>query len=103
MPKIDISFTEVRLGEKFISYRGKRCFGGIRIKETMILHDGFSIKVNSVILTDHQGELTHDVGVLVAVSEEEVVQVRRNDHVNITSQLADILEGVSEVKKKIFN
>jgi len=65
MHAIEVLFSEVRPGEKFISKKTKRFFGGVKIHEAMYLgKDGASFMPNAIILTDHVGDLAEDAGTL---------------------------------------
>ena len=77
-------FADVRLGEKFISRRTKRCFGGVKIaptevssKGTVQALEGPTYVGNAVILTDHIGQLAHDAGFVTIMKDSRIVEVQR--------------------------
>jgi hypothetical protein len=81
---MEIPFRDVRLGEKFISRKTKRCFGAVKVAPTEVssqgtvqARGGATYIGNAVILTDHVGKLAHDAGILVTMANERMVEVLR--------------------------
>ena len=82
--KMELAFRDVHLGEKFVSRRTKRCFGGVKVgltkvssKSTVQALDGPTYIGNAVILTDHAGCLADDAGNILIMRDIEIVEVQR--------------------------
>lgn len=81
----ELSFREVRLGEKFISRRTKRYFGAVKVAPTETWSGGtqagevpMHVIGNAVLLTDHSGGLAPDAGLILAIKDDELVEVERS-------------------------
>lgn len=81
---MEISFQDIALGEKFVSRRTKRCFGGVKVaptetssRGTVQALDGPTYTGNAVMLTDHVENPVHDFGTLIIMKDDEIVEVQR--------------------------
>ena len=75
---IEIPFGEVLIGEGFISKNTKRCFKGLKIKQFVdIATIEFDGVLNAVILEDCNGIPVGDVGSLIFVKSDTLVEVDR--------------------------
>lgn len=75
--KIEIPFSEVLDGEKFVSRKSKRAFTGIKIKTAHTIADGKSFHARAVIIADDRGERVESSGVLIGFDPDRLVEVER--------------------------
>lgn len=67
-------FKKLPSGTKFISERGKRRFGGVKISPTPIKDkEGNILLANAVIITDHNEQLAKDAGSLIFIDDQVII------------------------------
>ena len=80
----EIRFDQIPTGTKFRTIYTKRNYGAVKVapteasaKGTLAEACGPTYTGNAIILTDHNGRLATDHGVVVQVKDEEIVRVER--------------------------
>lgn len=81
---MELAFKDVRLGEKFVSHRTMRYFGGVKIAPTEVSSEGTTQALkgptyvgNAVILTDYFRSPAFDAGSILVMEDSCIVEVQR--------------------------
>lgn len=79
---MEIAFRDVPVGERFVSHKTKRCFGGVKIVPTEVSSrgtiqalEGPSYTANAVIVLNHLGKPAHDAGFLTIMRDDDIVEI----------------------------
>jgi hypothetical protein len=101
MSKTEVPFADVLPGEGFVSAKTKRCFIGLKIKDFFDISTiEFSGRLNAVILSDCMGLPAHDVGTLIYMQPDVLVEVDRSPDEDEGMEL--VIKFPPEKKKRLY-